>query len=147
MLKEGAPAPDFTAITTDGSTVKLSDCRGKLVVLYFYPKDDTPGCTKEACNFRDNHGEFEKLGAVVWGVSVDDQPSHKKFTEKYSLPFPLIVDATKEISRKYGALNEERGVAGRITYLIGKDGKVAKAYATVKPDVHAQELLEEIRKH
>ncbi len=146
MLAEGTPAPDFSAVTTDGKTVKLADFRGKRVVLYFYPKDDTPGCTREACNFRDTSAQFKELDTVVLGVSVDDQASHQKFTEKYSLPFPLIVDASKEICRKYGALNEERGVASRITYLIGKDGKIAKAYATVKPDEHAGELLAELKK-
>ena len=146
MIAEGQPAPDFTATTTDGSTIRLSDYQGKQnVVLYFYPKDDTPGCTREACSFRDASEVLAAEDTVILGVSADDQTSHQKFTVKYNLNFPLIVDQDAEICRLYHAYNEDKGYANRISYLIGKDGTVLKMYLKVNPDEHAQEILEAVR--
>jgi peroxiredoxin Q/BCP len=147
-LKEGDPAPDFTAQTNGGKTIKLSDFRGKNVVLYFYPKDDTPGCTTEACSFRDNTTELTKRGVVVLGVSTDSVKSHDKFVEKFKLPFPLIADGSKEVVQAYNAWGEKsfmgRKYMGthRITYLIGPDGKIKRIWPKVKPAEHVAEILE-----
>ncbi|MBL8171464.1 MAG: thioredoxin-dependent thiol peroxidase [Acidobacteria bacterium] len=146
-LKVGAKAPAFSLKNTDGKTVKLADFKGKKVVLYFYPKDMTPGCTKEACSFRDDYSTLQKRGAVVLGVSADDQTAHQKFTEKYSLPFPLLSDPTHEMIEKYGAWGEKslygRKFMGilRITYIIDENGKVAHVFNKVKPETHAQDVL------
>ena len=141
-LNVGDPAPDFTATATDGSTVTLSSFRGRqAVVLYFYPKDDTPGCTREACSFRDNIGQFTQKGAAILGVSTDGAASHQAFTQKFSLPFPLLVDENKAISRAYGVLNEEKGYAQRATFIIGKDGRIAKVFPQVQVDGHTAEVL------
>ena len=146
-LKPGDPAPDFTAKTTDGSTVSLKDYRGKKLILYFYPKDDTPGCTKEACAFRDNLPRFKTSKAVVLGVSILDEASKAKFAKKYGLAFPLLADADHAIAEKYGVWQEKSnygrkymGIA-RTTYLIGPDGKVRKRWDRVKVDGHAEEVL------
>ena len=148
MIKEGNAAPDFTATNTDGATVRLKDLRGKKVVLYFYPKDDTPGCTKEACSFRDSFAQFRKQGIEVIGVSTDSEASHKKFTTKYKLPFTLLADTDHSIADAYGVYGEKKfmgrtymGVK-RMTFLIDEKGKVRKVFEKVKPDVHAQEVLE-----
>jgi peroxiredoxin Q/BCP len=146
-LKEGDPAPDFTATTDDGKTVSLSDFRGKNVILYFYPKDSTPGCTKEACAFRDDFIEFKKKDAVVLGVSTDSAKSHAKFVEKYKLPFTLLVDEDKKIVHAYNAYGPKTfmGVnytgTHRITFLIGPDGRIKKIWLKVKPADHAREIL------
>jgi peroxiredoxin Q/BCP len=147
-LKEGDMAPVFEAQTFSGETIRLADLRGKEVILYLYPKDDTPGCTKEACGFRDWHQEFEKKGAVVLGVSPDPAKSHKKFTEKFNLPFSLLVDDEKKIINAYGVWGEKtfmgRKYMGvyRVTFLIGKDGRIKKIWPDVKPEGHASELLD-----
>jgi peroxiredoxin Q/BCP len=146
-LKVGDPAPEFSALATDGSTVSLADLRKKHVVLYFYPKDDTPGCTKEACAFRDAYGEFQKRGIVVLGVSPDDVKAHGKFTEKFKLPFPLLADTEKALAQAYGAWGEKsfmgRKYFGvfRVTFHIGPDGKIAHIWPEVKPEAHAAEVL------
>ena len=147
MLKEGSKAPEFSAKNTDGETVRLKDLRGRRVVLYFYPKDDTPGCTKEACSFRDAFAEFTKRGIEVLGVSLDSEASHKKFTAKYKLPFKLLVDSDHAISDAYGVYGEKKfmgrtymGVK-RMTFLIDEKGKVKKVFEKVKPDEHAIEVL------
>jgi len=146
-LSEGMKAPDFSAPTHGGSRVNLSDFRGKPVVLYFYPKDDTPGCTKEACGFRDEFAAFEKKGAVVLGVSTDPVKSHDKFVEKFKLPFALVSDEDKRIVDAYGVWGEKsfmgRKYLGthRVTFLIGPDGLIKKIWATVKPEEHAAEVL------
>src|SRR5216684_1720773 len=146
-LKEGDPAPDFTATTADGTTVSLSDFKGKNVVLYFYPRDDTPGCTKEACAFRDEFAAFKKKGAVVLGVSTDSSKSHDKFVEKQKLPFTLLADEDKKIVQAYGVWGEKRfmGVkywgTNRVTFLIGPDGRIKKIWPKVKPAQHAEEVL------
>ena len=150
-LEEGDKAPDFNAITTDGSTLKLSDLKGKHVVLYFYPKDDTPGCTKEACGFRDNNKAIEKSGAIVLGVSTDSPKSHQKFTEKFKLPFPLLADEDHAIVNAYDVWGEKtfmgRKYMGthRVTFLIDPDGRIKKIWPKVSPDEHAKEVLEALK--
>jgi peroxiredoxin Q/BCP len=148
MIKEGSSAPDFTAKNTDGETVRLKDLRGRKVVLYFYPKDDTPGCTKEACSFRDSFRNFTKRGIEVLGVSTDSEASHKKFTAKYKLPFTLLADTDHSISDAYGVYGEKKfmgrtymGVK-RMTFLIDEKGKIKKIFEKVHPEEHAQEVLE-----
>ncbi len=147
-LNVGDPAPPFTATTQDGGKVSLKDLKGRKVVLYFYPKDDTPGCTKEACAFRDEFAAFKRKGAVVLGVSVDPQKSHAKFVEKYKLPFDLLADENKDIVQAYGVWGEKsfmgRKYMGthRVTFLIGGDGKIEKIWPEVKPEAHAREVLE-----
>ena len=148
MRKEGNVAPNFTAKNAAGETVRLKDLRGKKVVLYFYPKDDTPGCTKEACSFRDAFADFKKKGIEVLGVSVDSEASHKKFAAKYGLPFTLLADPDHSIADTYGVYGEKKfmgrtymGVK-RITFLIDEKGKIKKVFEKVKPEEHAQEVLE-----
>jgi peroxiredoxin Q/BCP len=146
-VEEGKPAPDFELTSDSGDRVKLSSLRGKPVVLYFYPKDDTPGCTAQACGIRDAYGEFERAGAVVLGVSPDDEASHVKFKDKYGLPFTLLADPEHEVSEEYGVW-KEKSYAGktymgveRSTFVIDGDGTVKKAMRSVKPDTHADQVL------
>lgn len=149
-LKPGDPAPDFAIPSTDGSVVRLADLRGKHVVLYFYPKDDTPGCTKEACGFRDAHAKFKKKGVVVLGASTDPVKSHAKFAAKFELPFPLLADEKKELVQAYGAWGEKvfmgRKYQGthRVTFHIDPDGRIAHVWPEVKPEEHAAEVLKAI---
>ncbi len=146
-LKPGDPAPDFSATATDGSTIRLADLLGTPVVLYFYPRDDTPGCTKEACAFRDSYAAFKKKGAIVLGVSLDTVKSHVKFTEKFKLPFPLLADENKAIVTAYGVWGMKsfmgRKYEGihRVTFLIGADGRIRNIWPKVKPEEHAAEVL------
>jgi thioredoxin-dependent peroxiredoxin len=147
MVEEGKPAPDFELSNDSGERVKLSSLRGKPVVLYFYPKDDTPGCTKQACGIRDVYGDFRERGAVVLGVSPDDEASHVKFKEKYSLPFTLLADPEHKVAEEYGVW-KERNLYGkksmgieRSTFVIDADGNVAKTMRRVKPDTHAADVL------
>ena len=147
MLKEGSAAPNFTAKNANGETVRLKDLRGHKVVLYFYPKDDTPGCTKEACSFRDEFSEFKKSGIEVLGVSVNSEASHQKFAAKYKLPFTLLADPDHSIADAYGVWGEKKfmgrtymGVK-RITFLIDEKGKIKKIFEKVKPEEHAREVL------
>jgi thioredoxin-dependent peroxiredoxin len=146
-LKEGDQAPAFTAETSGGGKLSLADFLGKNVILYFYPKDDTPGCTKEACAFRDGYADFKKRGAVVLGVSPDAVKSHDKFVKKFSLPFTLLADTDKKIVESYGVWGEKvfmgRKYLGthRVTFLIGPDGKIKKIWPKVKPEEHAAEVL------
>ena len=146
--KEGLKAPDFKAAGHNGKEISLKQLKGKRVVLYFYPKDDTPGCTVEACAFRDSIKKFENIDAVVLGVSPDDTKSHNKFVDKFKLPFILLSDTEKEICKTYGVWvkksmygREYMGVA-RSTFIIGADGKIKKIYEKVKPEGHAAEVLE-----
>jgi len=148
VIEEGKPAPDFELQTDGGDTVKLSDLRGRPVVLYFYPKDDTPGCTTEACEFRDAYDVFRDRGAEVLGVSPDDVASHEKFKSKYELPFTLLADPEHAVAEKYGVWGE-RSYAGktymgitRSTFLIDRDGNVARAMLGIKPAGHAAEVLD-----
>ena len=148
MVEEGSPAPEFTLTSDSGEQVKLSDFRGRPVVLYFYPKDDTPGCTVEACGFRDAYSAFEKRGAVVLGVSPDDEASHVKFKEKYSLPFTLLADPAHVAADAYGVWCEKKSYGKtsmgikRSTFVIAPDGTVAKAMYGVKPEGHPEQVLE-----
>jgi peroxiredoxin Q/BCP len=148
VLKEGDKAPEFTVSDGEGKTVKLKDLRGKKVVLYFYPKDDTPGCTKEACAFRDAFGKFKRRGIEVLGVSLDSEASHRKFAAKYDLPFRLLADTDKAISEAYGTYGEKQFMGrkymgnNRMTFLIDEKGKIKKIFEKVKPDDHADEVLE-----
>jgi peroxiredoxin Q/BCP len=148
ILKIGDDAPIFLLPDSEGQQVNLIDYKNKWVVLYFYPKDDTPGCTKEACQFRDDFKMLEALGAKVIGVSVDDSFSHKKFAEKYNLPFPLLSDASGEVADRYGALNNFIVIklAKRYTYLINPQGKIAKIYLSVDTSKHSQEIIEDLKK-
>ena len=149
-LKEGAKAPPFTASTNGGGQVSLKDFKGKHVVLFFYPKDDTPGCTKEVCAFRDEHADFEKAKTVVLGVSCDSTTKHDKFVAKYDLPFLLLADEDQKIANKYGAwglkkfMGKEYEGIHRISYLIDPDGKIQRIWSKVKPEEHAAEVLAEI---
>jgi peroxiredoxin Q/BCP len=144
-LKEGDDAPDFTLQTDDGKTVKLSDYKGvSNVVLYFYPKDQTPGCTKEACTYRDNISKFKDYNTQVLGVSVDDAESHKSFKEKENLNFPLLADPDKKVTKEYGVLNQI-GLASRTTFIIDKEGKIKKIYEKVDPSENYKEVLEVLK--
>jgi len=146
-LKAGDVAPRFSATTSGGGTVSLADLKGQNVILYFYPRDDTPGCIREACTFRDHFAEFKKRGAVVLGVSTDSVKSHDKFAEKFKLPFTLLADEDKTIVAAYGVWGEKsfmgRKYQGthRVTFLIGPDGRIRKIWPQVKPEGHAAEVL------
>jgi peroxiredoxin Q/BCP len=152
-LMESAAAPDFTLASSDEKDVTLSDLQGQWVVLYFYPKDDTPGCTTEACNFRDRVKDYEKVGAKIYGVSVDDLASHAKFIKKYNLPFPLLADTDKKVVEQYGVWKEKSmygkkyfGIE-RTTFVIDPKGVIRKIYAKVKVDNHHQEVLDFIQEN
>ena len=147
MIAEGQEAPDFELKSDAGETVRLSELRGKPVVLYFYPKDDTPGCTTQACGIRDAYGEFERAGAVVLGVSPDSEASHVKFRKKYDLPFTLLADTDHDVAETYGVWGEKSylgktymGVS-RSTFVIAEDGTVKKIFPKVKPAEHADDVL------
>jgi len=150
-IEEGSQAPDFTLPTHDGEKLKLSSLRGAPVVLYFYPKDDTPGCTREACGFRDSKAKFARHKAVVLGVSPDSPASHEKFRTKYKLPFTLLADEKHAVAEKYGAWREKNmygkksmGIA-RSTFVIDAAGKVVKVFKAVKPDGHDEQVLEVLK--
>jgi peroxiredoxin Q/BCP len=140
LLAVGTPAPDFAVTTHDGRRITLSEQRGRWVALYFYPKDDTPGCTKEACGFRDAAKPLEEAGVVVLGVSEQDAASHAAFAEKYHLPFPLLPDERGTLAAAYH-VPVTVGFAKRVTYLVGKDGRIARVWPSVTPTGHAQEIL------
>ena len=146
-LKNGDKAPAFSLKNTNGETVKLADFKGKKVVLYFYPKDDTPGCTMEACGFRDSFPRIESKDAIVLGISLDDELSHERFAQKYSLPFPLLSDKDAAVSRQYGTYKEKslygRSFWGieRTTFVIDREGKVEHVFRRVKVEGHAEEVM------
>ncbi len=152
LLQVGDKAPAISAKNQNGETVRLSDFKGRKVVLYFYPKDDTPGCTTEACTFRDNLPSFEGVNAVVLGVSTDGEAAHKKFADKYSLPFTLLADPERKIVEAYGVWGEKklygRSYMGtlRVSYLIDEKGKIAAVYPKVSPKTHAAEVLKDIER-
>lgn len=149
-IQAGQPAPDFTLPDETGAPRRLSDLRGKPVVLYFYPKDDTPGCTKEACNFRDDYSAYQQAGVEIFGVSPDSPETHAKFRAKFHLPFHLLADPERQVIEMYGAWGlkksmgrEYEGVL-RTTYLIGADGKISKIFENVRPADHSAEILAEL---
>lgn len=150
-LEDGDSAPDFEADASSGERISLSSLAGRWVILYFYPKDDTPGCTKEACSFRDFHGKLESLDAVVIGCSPDSLKSHDKFISKYDLPFILISDPDHKVAEQYGVWKEKnmygRKIMGieRSTFLISPDGKIARAWHRVKVDQHVDEIIDELK--
>jgi len=152
MPKEGSVAPDFSTTDAEGRNVSLKDFRGEKVVLYFYPKDDTPGCTKEACSFRDSFSDFKKRGIRILGVSPDKEASHKKFVDKYKLPFTLLVDTDHSIADAYGTYGQKKFMGRtymgikRTTFLIDEQGKIKKVFEKVKPDEHAREVLDAFKK-
>jgi len=137
----GQPAPAFSSVDQDGQPIALSDFKGRAVVLYFYPKDDTPGCTKEACSFRDGYAEIQATGAVILGVSADDAKSHKAFAEKYHLPFKLVADADHRIIDAYGVKMPLLSMAKRTTFILDKEGIVRKVFEGVSPATHEPEVL------
>jgi thioredoxin-dependent peroxiredoxin len=148
MVEEGKPAPDFELTSDSGETVRLSDLKGQPVVVYFYPRDDTPGCTAQACGIRDNYETFGERGAVVLGISPDDESSHVKFKQKYGLPFTLLADPDHRVADQYGVWGE-RSMYGktymgieRSTFVIDPEGNVARVLRRVKPDTHADQVLE-----
>ena len=145
MIQEGEPAPDFTLESDTGEEVTLSSLRGKPVVLYFYPKDDTPGCTRQACGIRDVYGEFEAAGAAVYGISADTKDSHERFKAKYSLPFTLLADPEHKLGESYGVAQEGKNSYERSTFVIDADGNVAKIMRRVNPDEHADQVLAALR--
>lgn len=151
-VEEGSKAPSFTLTSDDGTKVKLADLKGSIVVLYFYPKDDTPGCTKEACAFRDRENELTKHGVKVLGVSPDDKDSHAAFHDKFNLNFPLLADKDHKVAEKYGAWRE-KNMYGKVsmgiqrsTFLIDADGKIAKVWKRVQVDGHDAKVLEAVAK-
>ncbi len=139
VLAVGTMAPNFSAKDTEGNTVSLTDFAGKTVVLYFYPKDDTPGCTKEAQSFRDAYPEYQGKDMVVLGVSMDDEASHKRFTEKYGLPFQLIADTDGRVTKDYDV--DGGGYSRRVTYIIDGTGKISHVFEKVQTDSHAKDIL------
>jgi peroxiredoxin Q/BCP len=150
VVEEGQEAPDFELKSDAGELVRLSQFRGKPVVLYFYPRDDTPGCTAQACGIRDNYDDFEQRGAVVLGVSPDEESAHVKFKEKYGLPFTLLADPEHEVAEQYGVWGEKTfagkkymGVE-RSTFVIDPEGRIAKVMRRVKPDTHVERVLAEL---
>lgn len=149
-LNVGDRAPDFALPDTEGNLVKLSDLKGKQVVLYFYPRDNTPGCTKEACGFRDAYEQYQSQGIVILGVSTDDAKSHEKFVKKFNLPFPLLIDEGGKVAEQYESYGlkkfmgkEYLGII-RNTFVISPDGTIEKIYRKVKPDLHATQILADL---
>lgn len=146
-MNTGDKAPDFAAPDQDGKTIRLSDYKGKKVILYFYPKDDTPGCTAQACNLRDNYDTLLKAGYIVLGVSSDDEKSHRKFIDKYSLPFPLIADTDKAINEAYGVWAEKNNFGKtymgtvRTTFVIDEEGKISEIIAKVDTKNHTEQII------
>jgi peroxiredoxin Q/BCP len=146
-LTEGMPAPPFEGVDQNGNTIRLQDLRGRKVILYFYPKDDTPGCTKEACNLRDNYAALQEAGYTIIGVSADTIESHKKFAEKYKLPFSLLADPEKKIISAYQAWGKKKLYGKeyegtlRITYIIDENGIISRIIKNVKPEQHASQIL------
>lgn len=140
LLAPGATAPEVTGEAANGDAVRLSAQQGKPAVVYFYPKDDTPGCTKEACAFRDAFDAYTKAGVTIFGVSRDDAASHRAFRTKHQLPFPLVADEDGAVERAYG-VPSRMGMSARVTFIVGRDGKIARVFPDVDPGVHSAEVL------
>jgi peroxiredoxin Q/BCP len=145
ILPVGANAPDFDARDAADQPLKLSSVRGKLAVVYFYPKDETPGCTKQACALRDAFGEYEKAGVTIFGVSRDSEESHKKFRASHQLPFPLVADESGRVQEAYGVPSKLPGMSARVSFLVDRQGKVAKVWPDVDPALHAEQVLNAAR--
>jgi thioredoxin-dependent peroxiredoxin len=143
LPQQGQPLPELDLTAEDGSRVGRDDLAGQRTVLYFYPKDDTPGCTKEACAFRDRMGDYGEAGIKVYGVSLDSPESHREFREKYSLNFPLLTDEDGRAAEALGILRDNGEVANRVTFLLAPDGNIAKVYPEVSPETHADEILDD----
>ena len=143
MPERGQQLPDVEFVTEDGEKLAAGDITGQKTVLYFYPKDDTPGCTKEACAFRDRMDDYRGAGIQVYGVSLDSPESHRRFREKNNLNFPLLTDEEGRAAEALGVLRENREVANRVTFLLDPDGKIARVYPEVSPETHADEILED----
>lgn len=141
-LSAGTKAPSFSSTDDKGNSISLSDFSGKTVVIYFYPKDDTPGCTKQACSFRDSYSEYQGKDIVVLGVSMDDETSHKAFKEKFSLPFPLVVDTDGSIAKAFDV--EGGGYAKRVTFVIDGEGNITKVYDSINTETHATDILSDL---
>jgi thioredoxin-dependent peroxiredoxin len=146
LLAVGAAAPDVDGTTGQGSTLRLSQARGSIAIVYFYPKDETPGCTKEACAFRDNYSAFEAAGVTVFGVSRDSAESHAAFRAHYQLPFAMVADPAGTVQQAYGVPSIRPGIAARVTFLVDRDGKIAHVWPNVDPVQHASEVLNAARK-
>jgi len=146
-IAAGEPAPDFHLMDQNGETHTLADYRGRWLVLYFYPKDDTPGCTKEACEFRDDHDRLASMGVALLGVSTDDLDSHQEFAEKYHLPFPLLSDANGEVAHSYGSLLQLGPIkfAKRHSFIIDPQGRIATIYRDVNPKIHSDEVIAQLQ--
>lgn len=144
LLPEGSAAPDLSGVDQNGETHKLSETAGSVTVVYFYPKDETPGCTKEACAFRDVWSKYQEAGIKLFGVSNDDAASHAGFAKKHSLPFPLIADPDGTWATAFG-VSSTLGMYQRVSFLVGPDGKIARVYADVDPGVHAAEVLDDAK--
>ncbi len=151
MLQEGMKAPEFSLLNDSGKEVSLKNLKGKKVVLYFYPKDDTPGCTKDACDFRDHYGQFTGASTVIYGVSADSSESHTRFKKKYDLPFPLLTDPDHKLAEAYGAWGEKTSYGKKMmglirsTFVIDPEGKIEKIYRDVNVDGHAEAILTGIK--
>ena len=143
LPQQGQSLPDLDLTTEDEEHLGTADLKGQKTVLYFYPKDDTPGCTKEACAFRDRMGDYAEADIRVYGVSLDSPESHREFRAKYNLNFPLLTDEGGRASEALGVLRKDRGIANRVTFLLAPDGNVAKVYPEVSPETHADEILED----
>ncbi len=143
LPQQGQPLPEIDLTAEDGSPLGPDDLAGQKTVLYFYPKDDTPGCTKEACAFRDRMGDYGEAGIKVYGVSLDSPESHREFREKYNLNFPLLTDEDGRAAEALGVLRDNGEVANRVTFLLAPDGKIAKVYPEVSPETHADEILDD----
>jgi thioredoxin-dependent peroxiredoxin len=143
LPQQGQPLPDLDLTTENGEHVGTAELKGEKTVLYFYPKDDTPGCTKEACAFRDRMDDYSEAGIRVFGVSLDPPESHREFRAKYNLNFPLLTDEDGRASEALGVLRENRRMANRVTFLLDPEGKISKVYPEVSPETHADEILED----
>ena len=143
LPQQGQPLPEIDLTAEDGSRLGRDDLAGQRTVLYFYPKDDTPGCTKEACAFRDRMGDYGEAGIKVYGVSLDSPESHREFREKYNLNFPLLTDEDGRAAEALGVLRENGAAANRVTFLLAPDGNIAKVYPEVSPETHADEILDD----